>query len=71
MHDYVDYYRRLLDAGKLSLGGPFLDDSGGMMISVPGASLEEMKNLAEADPAVKVGLLQAIVRPWLVGMKAD
>lgn len=71
MHDHVDYYRRLLDAGKLSLGGPFLDDSGGMMISVPGASLEEMKNLAEADPAVKVGLLQAIVRPWLVGMKAD
>lgn len=45
--------------GRLALGGPFLDDSGGMMVAVP---------VAAEDPAVKSGLLRYTVRPWLVAM---
>lgn len=50
--------------GRLALGGPFLDDSGGMMVAVPAVTRQEL----EEDPAVKSGLLRFTLRPWLVGM---
>lgn len=65
---HIDHYREMLKSGTLQMGGPFLDDSGGMMISVAGASLEDLKAFAQSDPAVKSGLLTAEVKPWLIGM---
>jgi uncharacterized protein YciI len=66
---HVAHYRKLLDAGKLAMGGPHLDGkSGGMMISAAGMSEEEIRAFAAEDPAVRCGLLEAEVRPWLVGM---
>ena len=68
---HVAHYRQLLDAGKLQMGGPFLDDEGGgMMIAVPGVDPAELRAFAEADPAVRGGLLTVEVRPWLMGMSA-
>ncbi len=69
--DHVAHYRKLLDAGKLALGGPHLDtQGGGMMIAQPGVGEEELLAFAAEDPAVKSGVLGFEVRPWLIGMSA-
>ena len=70
IQEHVAHYRQLLQQGKLALGGPFLDGAaGGMMISEPGIPEQELIAFAQADPAVKSGLLRADVRPWLIGMR--
>jgi uncharacterized protein YciI len=67
---HVGHYRELLAAGKLSMGGPFLDEtSGGMMVPVAAMTEEEVRDFAEADPAVKSGLLHYELRSWMVAMK--
>lgn len=68
--EHVAHYRTLQAAGKLALGGPFLDErGGGMMIPEAGVPEAELRAFAEADPAVRNGVLEASVRPWLVGMR--
>lgn len=67
---HVGYYQSLLKEGKLSAGGPFLDGAGGVMISMPGASLAELEAFAGADPTVVSGLLLVEVHPWLVGLRS-
>lgn len=71
IRDHIAHYQALLEQGKLFAGGPFLDGAGGIMISLPGGSLEELKAYAESDPAVKSGLLVVEVHPWLVGLRAS
>ena len=67
--EHVEHYRQWLDAGKLALGGPHLDSTGGgMMIPAAGVSEEDVERFASEDPAVKSGTLLAEVRPWLIGM---
>ncbi len=69
VREHVEHYRKLLAAGKLTLGGPHLDErGGGMMIPAAGLSEAEIRQFAADDPAVKSGLLRAEVRPWLVAM---
>ena len=69
LQEHVEHYRKLLEAGKLSLGGPHIDGkAGGMMIPAPGVTEAEIAQFAAEDPAVKSGLLLAEVRPWLIGL---
>jgi uncharacterized protein YciI len=68
---HVGYFGQLLGEGKVAMGGPHLDGkSGGMMIPVAGLSEDEVRAIAEADPAIKSGLLRFEIRPWLLAMKA-
>jgi uncharacterized protein YciI len=68
---HVTHYRKLFEAGKLAMGGPFLaEDSGGMMVPAAGITREEMEAFAAADPAVQSGLLVVEIRPWYVAMNA-
>ena len=68
--EHIAHYRKLLEAGKLLAGGPFLDGfAAGMMVPQAGQSESEIREFAAADPAVKAGLLVAEVHQWLVGMK--
>jgi uncharacterized protein YciI len=61
---HVAYMQGFSAQGKILLGGPFLDDSGGMMIAdVP--TLEEARAIADGDPTVKSGLLVVTIKPWL------
>ena len=69
VHEHIGHYKQLLESGKLTMGGPFLDASGGgMMIPGPDVAETEIVAFANADPAVLSGLLKAEVRQWLVGM---
>jgi len=70
--EHVAHYRSMLEAGKLFLGGPFLDaEGGGMMIAAKGVDRAELEAFAARDPAVTAGVLTIEVRPWLIGMSAD
>jgi uncharacterized protein YciI len=65
--EHVGYMAEQLEAGRLVFGGPFLDDSGGMMV-LRTSTLEEADSIAQADPAVANGLLRVAVKPWMVAM---
>jgi hypothetical protein len=66
---HVGHSRTLLDADKLALGGPHLDDrGGGRMIPAAGVTVEEITAFAADDPAVRYGLPRFEVRPWLIGI---
>jgi uncharacterized protein len=58
------YLDTLQARGLVVMGGPFLDNSGGMLI-LSTATADEARGLGEADPAVKAGLMRVTVRPWL------
>jgi uncharacterized protein YciI len=69
VRDHIKYMRNQLDEGLLLMGGPFLDNSGGMMICKTPDS-ETAKSIANADPAVVSGLLNVKVRKWMVPMSS-
>lgn len=64
IEQHVAYMQDFLDRGTLILGGPYLDNSGGMMIFDLDTE-EEARRVAEGDPTVKSGLLAVTVKPWL------
>ena len=65
---HVGYMSGQADKGRLVMGGPFLDNSGGMMIfDVP--TIDDARAIAQADPTVTSGLLTVTVKPWLVAIK--
>jgi uncharacterized protein len=56
---------RLHEEGKLILAGPFLDDTDLRGIAVfDSDSVEDVRALWNADPAVKAGTLRIEVHPW-------
>lgn len=67
--DHVNYMAAFMADKTLVIGGPFLDNSGGMMVCKT-ADLEEAKRIATEDPAVKAGLLNVEVKAWMVPMAA-
>ena len=66
---HVRYMAEQLEAGRLVFGGPFLDDSGGMMV-LRAENKDEAVSIAEADPAVQDGLLLVAVKPWMMAMNS-
>ena len=65
---HLGYMSGYADKGRIVMGGPFLDNSGGMMI-FDVATIEEARAIAEGDPTVKSGLLTVTVRPWLAAIR--
>ncbi len=63
IEQHYRYMNKLKEAGKIILGGHYLDAAGGMMIFQL-ATLEQARRAANDDPAVKSGLLQEKVRSW-------
>ena len=56
--------------GQMVIGGPFLDDSGGMMI-LEIDSQEAAETIATADSSVQNGLLNVTVRPGMLYLSAE
>lgn len=67
--DHAGYLAELAAHGKLMLGGPFLDDTGGMVLLAV-ESEEEALRIAAEDPGVISGLLRVEVRPWLPAVRS-
>lgn len=71
IQEHRAHYAQQLGAGRLLMGGPFLDATGGgMMIFQPDMDEDALRAHALADPAVVAGLLQFDIRPWLIGLRA-
>jgi uncharacterized protein YciI len=67
---HVGHYAALLEAGKLVLGGPFLEaDAGGFAVAAPGVGCEELAAFAAADPAVAAGLIRFELLTWFAPMR--
>jgi uncharacterized protein YciI len=62
---HLAHLNALAETGKISLAGPFGDDGQlrGIVIYNVG-TMEEAKQLAAEDPAVKAGRLEAEFHPW-------
>lgn len=58
------YMKQLYDAGQLTHGGPFTDNSGGLSI-IRADDLEAAQAILAADPAIIDGVFVATLHPWL------
>lgn len=64
--DHKQYVKSLLDAGKLVLGGPFPDGSGGLLIYET-ATQEEAEGLRDQDPFARNAVfIRSEIKPWLL-----
>lgn len=61
LNAHVDYLIRLHGDGKVSMGGPFGDGSGGIVVFVAD-DINEVNNLVSLDPAISEGILVASVK---------
>lgn len=68
--EHVQYMSSFLKDKTLLIGGPFPDDTGGMMI-IRAESKEAAESIAFRDPAVKNELLKVSVRPWIAALKSE
>jgi uncharacterized protein YciI len=68
LEQHLGYMGGFADKGRIVMGGPFLDNSGGMMI-FDVATIEAARSIAEGDPTVKSGLLTVTVKPWLAAIR--
>ena len=67
LKEHIAYMERLHKEGKLLMGGPFSDSTGGLALLKVG-SIEEAADIVEKDPAVLNGVFEVAVRPWHVAL---
>lgn len=60
---HLDYLTTLNEQDKIFAKGPFVDGSGGLVV-YKANSLEEAKQLAEADPYVREGVRRLELHEW-------
>jgi uncharacterized protein len=66
---HLSHLRAMYEAGKMVVAGPFDEQRGETMRGMclyRVATLEDARNLAEQDPAVKAGRFQVEVLAWWV-----
>ena len=59
------YQHKNFEAGLLVMGGPFLDEAGGMAIFEV-HSRQQADNVVGGDPAIKSGFYSAKLYPWRI-----
>ncbi len=60
---HADYVLGLHNRGKLLMGGPFADGSGGLVVFAA-EDMEEVEKMLSSDPAIAGGTLMASVKEW-------
>ena len=63
LKSHVEYLVSLHKKGKLSMGGPLADGSGGLAIFTA-EDQEEAQTMVSLDPAIESGILVAVVKKW-------
>mgnify|MGYP001255464938 FL=1 len=64
-----EYLKTLLDAGNIVLSGPFLDDSGALLV-VKAESREQVEEFLANDPYRDAGVVDnALVKEWNIVMR--
>ncbi len=68
--DHISNAKRMMAARTFMAAGPF-DEKGDLrgIFVIAAGSLEEARTIADADPAVKAGLLTAEIHPWYVAQE--
>jgi uncharacterized protein YciI len=61
--EHGNYMHQLYLRGKLLMGGPFTDNSGGL-VAFEAADQNEAQRILENDPALKAGIFTAKLHPW-------
>lgn len=62
---HMDHLKKMHEEGKLLMAGPFTDDHDIKGILVMNSiDIDEVKNIVEEDPAIKVGRLKAEYHLW-------
>jgi uncharacterized protein YciI len=66
LEEHVANVVSLLDSGKMVMAGPFVDGLGDVagIFVFRATSADEAKSWADADPAVKAGMMVAEMHPW-------
>lgn len=64
--EHGDYLRYLYQQGILIEGGPYLDDSGGLIL-IRAEDIDAAWEIVEQDPAVVNGVFVPEVHPWFQG----
>ena len=62
---HLQHLAKLQLSGKLVLNGPVLQEHEILGVSIYATSVEEARELAEADPKVQEGYLTVEVIPWM------
>jgi len=62
---HIAYQRNNFEAKKLVMGGPFMDEAGGMAIFEVG-SRDEAAEIVQNDPAVKEIFYVVTLHPWRI-----
>jgi uncharacterized protein YciI len=66
-----EYQRELLQAGKLLHAGPYVDDTGALII-YDAADLSEVQQLLTNDPFAQNGIIEgATIKEWKIVISRD
>jgi len=65
VHRHRDFLAAQHDAERLLLGGPFLDDCGGLAV-YRAAGIEELESILQTDETVAEGLLRYEIHPFAI-----
>jgi uncharacterized protein YciI len=69
--EHREYAQRLYDAGSIRMSGPLADDSGAVII-YRADSLEAARELVDADPYVREGVVREVsLREWNAVIPAE
>jgi len=71
IRDHVEHLRRLDDAGRLVLAGPFENQPPGGLVIIRAATEQEALATAEADPFIAQGFESFELRPMLHACRAN
>lgn len=70
LEDHRAYYQKLLESGKVILGGGFIEEDAGISI-LKAKNRVEVDSLVRNDPAVLSGIFKIEVKPLFVVFKSE
>jgi hypothetical protein len=63
LRDHLEYLLALHKEGKVIMGGPYADETGGLVVLVADG-IDEAERIIASDPAIVAGVLKARVKAW-------